>query len=226
MNRDSDGIASTASAIVVAASVAATGGSGHPLESLLGAAAFTALQPVLNRGFEWVADVLKLGAARSGRQVEDLIGVLNSSPEQQELLIKAIELARSTSLKAKRKALAEALANGAVSVDSSIGETQVVRVLENLDAAHIRVLSAIGQGRDQSEMPRPGATISPFHYEPHDVAQLIANSYGSVDRLLAQLAAQGLADQRRDMEGLRPIQELWCITLYGIEMLKRLAHED
>jgi hypothetical protein len=193
---------------------------------VLGAAGFTALQPFLERGFGWIADVLQRGATRSGRPIDDFISGLDSSPEQQELLIRAMEVARSTSLEAKRQALAEALAAGIKSPGAAVGETQFVRVLENLDIAHVVVLRIIGQPRELDEMPRPAGTLSSLYYEAHDVAQLLPNSYGPVDRLLALLASQGLAEQRRDLEGLRPIDEVWHITLYGIEVLGRLTSKD
>jgi hypothetical protein len=83
-----ESIPSTTSAVLAAVGVAAAAGTGHPLESLLGAAGFTALEPVLSRGFQWIADVLKRGASRSGQPVGELIIGLDASPEQQELPIK------------------------------------------------------------------------------------------------------------------------------------------
>ncbi len=220
MTGDDERTQSTTTAVVAAVGIAAAGSTGHLLESLLGAAGFTALEPVLSRSWHWVADVLKRGASRSGQPVQDLITGLDGSPEQQELLIKALELARSTSLAAKRRAIAQALANGSASVEAAIGETEFLRLVADLDVAHIEALQVLGRARDVHEMPRPAGTIGPWYYEADDIGKINPRLHGQEQRLLAVLAGHGLVAQH-DEESFHVIRGCWSITVAGVELLPR-----
>jgi hypothetical protein len=172
------------------------------------------------RGFRWIVDVLKRGASRSGQPVGDLIISLDASPEQQELLIKALELARSRSLAAKRGAIAEALAHGSTSSGAAISETDFLRLIEDLDVAHFEALRVLGEARDVHLMPRPAGTISPWHYEVDDIGKINPKLKGQEHRLLAVLAGHGLAAQH-DEESFHIIRGCWSITSAGIELLPR-----
>jgi hypothetical protein len=213
---------STAGAVVATMGAAAVGLAGHPLESILGAGAFAALEPFLARGFTWISDVLKTGASRSGRRIEDLLTDLDASPEQRELLIKALDLARSTSLDAKRFAIAEALARGVTSAEAAIGETDFLRLLTDLDAAHVEALRILGA---PSDLPRPSLLIGATYFEPGDLGKINPALRGHEPRLLAVLESHGLAEQSQE-EGLRPISHAWRVTPYGLDVLGRFQDEN
>jgi hypothetical protein len=51
------------------------------------------------------------------------------------LLIRALELVRSTSLAAKHRAIARAIAHGSTSAGAAIGEAEFLRLIEDLDVA-------------------------------------------------------------------------------------------
>jgi hypothetical protein len=219
---ESTNAASTAGAVVVAMGAAVAGVGGHPLESILGAGAFAAVEPFLASGFTWIGDVLKRGAARSRRRVEDLLTDLDASPEQRELLIKALELARSTSLEAKRSAIAEALARGVTSAEVAVGETDFLRLLADLDAAHVEALQILGT---PSDLPRPSRLLGTVFYEPADLGEINPILRGHEQRLLAVLESHGLAEHS-PAEGLRPIPSAWSITSYGLEVLARFQEDE
>ncbi len=173
---------STAGAVVAAMGAAAASVAGHPLESMLGAGAFAALQPFLASGFTWIGDVVTRGASRSGRRIENLLTDLDASPEQRELLIKALELARSTSLDTKRFAIAEALARGVTSAEAAVGETDFLRLLADLDAAHVEALQILGTAND---LQRPALLLGGAYYEPDDLGKISPVLRGHEQRLLA-----------------------------------------
>jgi hypothetical protein len=161
---------------------AAASVAGHPLESMLGAGAFAARQPFLASGFTWIGDVVTRGASRSGRRIENLLTDLDASPEQRELLIKALELARSTSLDTKRFAIAEALARGVTSAEAAVGETDFLRLLADLDAAHVEALQILGTAND---LQRPALLLGGAYYEPDDLGKISPVLRGHEQRLLA-----------------------------------------
>jgi hypothetical protein len=212
--------AETSAQVVVAMTTAAVGYAGHPLEAVIGAGALAMLEPLVARGFEWVGAVLNKGARKSGRTVEGLIADLEGSPEKQELLIKALDLARTASLSGKRDALAEALARGIASDGDAANETEFLRVLADLDVSHVRALQILGTPRT---LPRRSVFLNPMYYETDDLDELEPALTGRVDRVLAVLLSHGLAERAEPLDLKDSIIPAWTITAYGREVLERLS---
>jgi hypothetical protein len=207
--------------MLTASSVALASG-GTP-EAALMAAAAAALQPVLARGILWMQDSFHRGAKKSGLSIEDLIKALDDSPEKQELLIKALEVARSASLASKRNAIAGALAR-AVNADASVtNEIEFLRVVGDLDLAHVRALSVLSQ-------PRTLKQFSPFLgsdlYQTADLSEIDPSLKGLEGRLFAVLQSHGLVELNEVMDISEHPLPGWGITAYGLEVLGRFEDSD
>jgi hypothetical protein len=215
---DQDEIPATAAGALVAAATSAVGITG-PLEAIIGAAAFAVLQPVLATGFEWMGNVLNRGAKKSGRTVEQLVRELNTSPAKQELLIRALDAARRASLAGKREAMAEALAKGLMSDSAAAGETEFLRVIGDLDLAHLQALAVLEEPRP---LDRNSVYLGQITFQPGDLGDKVPALRGREGRILAVLGSHGLAEQ--DTVGaFDHIYTPWQITSFGREVLARLT---
>ncbi len=210
----------TGAAVVAATGTAVAGLAGHPLEALLGAAGFAALQPTIAAAWAWTADVFTRSAAELGGTVQELVDDLNSSPAKQEMLVKALELARSASLEKKRIAIASSLAAGAAAASEAevAEESAILRILADIDLVDIQVLDALSQPRSQAWK---AGYLGEHLYLVEDFSELLPALTGLVPRILAVLAANGLVIAT-EVEGLSgPGFQAWQITTAGRGLLDR-----
>jgi hypothetical protein len=138
--------------VVVAFGSAGVGLAGPDL-----AAAATGLSPLLEAGIghvyerlsssrrERAADTLQDAADAAGaKSDEEFIAFIEealSSDERQELLARVLLIAQDTSVRNKRRALGRALASAVADNGTKVDEELVfIRVLDDLDAFHIRLL--------------------------------------------------------------------------------------
>jgi hypothetical protein len=206
---------------MTATAAAVAGLGGHPLEAVLGAAGAAALQPTVEATWGWIGDVFCRGAKRLGGSVQNLVDDLNSSPAKQELLIKALEMARSASLEEKRVAIATSLATGAMA-ESDVGvaeEAQFLRVLADVDLAHIEVLRILSRPRTR---PWMSAILGSSNFLDEDLVELLPFPGDLAPQLLAVLASNGLVvEEQTDTLSGRELRS-WRITTAGLRLLDRL----
>lgn len=204
----------------------------HGLDAVL-AGAGVALGLVADRVRERQRAVLERASESARMAPEALVRAFTGSPEGEELLIRAMDTARRASLKEKLRAIAESLARGITSVEAAVDETQLLRLLDDLDTAHVALLRVLGVARDREEMPRPGVLVGPLHYQASELDQLLSTLEPELlihrERLLAVLSSHGLVREQTG-PGIndKPISTL-CITEYGQEVLRRfdgIAPED
>lgn len=207
------------SSVISNTAAAAAAASGHAPEAILGAAAAAALEPVLRRGLAWIAQVVKRGSDRAGMSPQELLASLESSAAQTELLIKALELARSASLASKREAIASALAAGTASEEAAVSETEFLRIVADLDVAHVEALRLLSEPRP-SDLPR-SALLGQLNFDPEDLGVLSPTLRGREGRLLAVLVAHGLAERDSSATWDSVGSPSWHITPFGREMLDR-----
>jgi predicted lactoylglutathione lyase len=136
--------------------VAIGAGTAGAVDPVLGAAA-TALSPALETALSKVADVLGRSraqqaadtlldaAAAAGAQTDEefleFIEQAVSDKRKQELLARALIIAQDTASRDKRRALGRAIASGTANDGALVDQEQLfVRVLDDLDVPHIRLL--------------------------------------------------------------------------------------
>jgi len=220
VSTDESSGAPTSAAVITSTLTALAGASGHAPEAILVAAGAAALQPAFGRVCGWIGDVFSRGAANSGRSVEELIAVLDSSPEKQELYVRSIETARSASLETKRAAIASALAEGTASDAAAVRATDFLRIVADLDLAHVQALRIPSEPRS---LPMRSAFLGANNFDPTDLGEVDPALRSSEERLLAVLRSHGLAEHATQVETFGPTTTAWHITTFGREVLARYA---
>src|SRR4051812_46336061 len=81
-------------------------------------------------------------ASLAGMTLEEFLGHIDSDERLQDMLLGAMRAAARSSMEAKRRGLARAVANGALAKDDAAidGWAVALSVLERLEAPHLRVL--------------------------------------------------------------------------------------
>ena len=213
----------TSANVATSVMVAAAATPGHPAESALVAGVLTALQPLLERGLNRMFDVLRLGAQKGNRTPEELVEVLGASPEQEELLFRALDAARVAASERKRNALADSLLRGALSSEAALGETQFVRLLEDLDEAHIAVLKVLSR---PNQLLIQGQRVEQPGYVIADLDSVLPQLRGHHERVLAVLVGNGLVRVQSRVDLFQQAFPMWLITDYGLAVLGRLEEGE
>jgi hypothetical protein len=153
--------------------------------------------------------------------------------EHQELLARALTIAQDTAMRSKRRALGRALAAAASDTGTKVDEELLfIRVLADLDEAHIRVLRITN-----TTQPRVVRTIRSTEddireeerrWHPKTIARADPGLASTVQELLLPLERHGLiwilADSRERHS--QSVEDDWRrvrITSYGEWFLTRLA---
>lgn len=218
---------------VVAATLGASGGLAGPG----GAAAGTALTPLIEVGLARVVEELSsrrrnhaadtlmdaAQAAGAGNEEEFLkfVDAAVSDERRQELLARTLIIAQDTALRDKRRALGRALAAGVADSGTRVDEELLfIRVLDDLDEPHIRLLRLMN-------------TASPHLADQGEVGAWMPSTIGDADSGLRDAAYAMLVTLERHnlvwtsgeeyhtAEG--SMEPEYTITRYGQWLLERLA---
>lgn len=147
---------------------------------------------------------------------------LAASPAKQELLIRTLDVSRSASTEEKRRAIATSIAEGFESDIAAARENDVLRVISDLDLAHVLALVVLSRPRPPSDM---SALLGEVHFVVHDLGQIDARLLGLEDRLMAVLVGQGLATNEMIPTYNRSLSS-FRITPFGRLVLDRFSDEN
>ena len=172
------------------------------------------------RRAEHAADTLLDAADAAGLHLSEFLDVAVSDDRRQELLTRALGIAQDASLRAKRRALGRALANGVVRDEARIDEELLfMRAVEDVDEMHIRLLGLMANPVPE---PAPGWTSGMIERADPGLR-------GGVFALLGTLELHGLIVQlfpAAPIRGPHAGQIYHYITESGRFFLNRLADES
>jgi hypothetical protein len=209
---DKSGLPETSvSGSLVATITAVAGISGHAGEAVAVAAVSSALQPLFEEQLHWVVDVIRRFGRRRRITATSLEAELTASPAKQELLIRALDVARTASAVEKRQAIATSIAEGFESDLAATRENDVLRVIADLDLAHVLALHVMSRPRPLLEK---AAFLGPANFETEDLGRIDERLIGLEDRLVAVLVSQGLVSNET-LSTYDKAMNSWRITTYG-----------
>jgi hypothetical protein len=147
---------------------------------------------------------------------------LLASPAKQELLIRALDVSRTAAVEDKRRAIAASIAAGFESDLAAAKENDVLRVIADIDLAHILALAVLNS-------PRPlqikAAFLNPIHFEVRDLGLIDDRLIGLEDRLMAVLVSHGLvADET--VPTYNTSMSAYRITAFGQKVLERFTSDE
>jgi hypothetical protein len=236
-----EAIADVGSDVAAAAAGAGIGLIGGPIGSVIGAA----VAPLIARGVQLV---LSAYAQRQWARAERLIRLaaniadiddsvllerMQRSPELEDIFVRTLRAAAEASVERKLLALARSLAALATDgVARMQWETVFVRVVADLDDAHVSVLerftrsaNELGLGDGGPEFQDPPASLNAVQL---DLA--IPDPDGIRDSLLATLVQHGLlayaTHTAATFGGGSPLPATWSLTEFGRAVLRRLDVVD
>jgi hypothetical protein len=159
-------------------------------------------------------------AERAHIELMDLLNKLISSPEGEELLVRALTAAQDSALDLKIESLASALAAGALAADAETisAETLFVRTVGVLDAAHLHVLELF------VEPPPSGPLMRGKALGRDEVGNLVRHLGHGIDQVVAVLTGEGLINVVEQMGGGvgTPPATHWEISTYGLAFIQRM----
>src|ERR1035437_1947211 len=158
--------ASSVSNSLVATITAVAAIGGHPEEAVAVAALSAALQPLFEEQLRWVLDVLRRFRRRRQISPQTLREELVASSVKQEVLIRALDASRSASTEEKRRAIATSMVEGFESDLAAARENDVLRVIADLDLAHVLALGVLSRPR---HLPNLSALLGDVYFETQDL---------------------------------------------------------
>jgi hypothetical protein len=210
--------ASSISGSVVAGFMTLAGVSGHPGEAIGAAVLLGGYQPYLAEQLPWLADVARRVRRRFLGSDQSLQEELMSSPAKQELLIRALDVARLASTEEKRRAIAASLVEGFESDLNAARENDVLRAIADLDLAHVLALEILSKPR---VLQHRSAYLGD-KYLVEDLAQIEPGLFGLGERVTAVLVSQGLAsNETSSLSALDIPMDSYRITDFGRLILER-----
>ena len=214
--------ASSVSNSLVATITAVAAIGGHPEEAVAVAALSAALQPLFEEQLRWVLDVLRRFRRRRQISPQTLREELVASSVKQELLIRALDASRSASTEEKRRAIATSMVEGFESDLAAARENDVLRVIADLDLAHVLALGVLSRPRP---LPNLSALLGDVYFETQDLGQIDERLIGLEDRLMAVLVSQGLATNET-LSTFNNSMSSFRITAFGQLVLDRFTDEN
>ncbi|MFD9657113.1 hypothetical protein [Streptomyces mirabilis] len=181
-------------------------------------AAARLIKAIVQRREERAAQVIAVGAATSGTDLDRFSHTIEDSPELLALLSETVQAAMQTSLEDKVVALGRCLANG-VEDDTRIDAERLrVRGLARIETQEAKIMAVLGQ-------PQNPDGRSPW--TGWNRAEILARLPGYVDVLdasMALLVAEGLAADAGvgGYGGGGPGREQWNLTDFGQNCLRLL----
>jgi hypothetical protein len=222
MSDDSSVPASSVSNSLVATLTAVASISGHPDEAVAVAALSAALQPLFEEQLNWILDVLRRFGRRRNIPAQVLRRELATSPAKQELLIRALDTARSASTEEKRRAIATSIVEGFESDFDAARENDVLRVIADLDLAHVLALAVLSRPRPLQNL---STLLGDMYFEVQDLGRIDERLIGLEERLMSVLVSQGLATNE-SVATFNSVSNNYRITAFGRLVLKRFTVDD
>jgi hypothetical protein len=219
--------------------VAATAAVAALADPSVGAAA-AVLAPGVAVGLAAVADkverrrrqrqgaVLWAAAKQAGIVLDELVSRLEADPEREELVERTLSAAQSAAQPEKLVAYAVSLANGSVAEDVADveWETTFVRVLDDLDWAHVSVLSCFTRTATELGLQMPGSDPDPAMHTLSEVQVEIVTEVANLPSVLAVLQRHGLVAFRARSGGMTfsgGSGGNWQITSFGVAFMDRMT---
>lgn len=174
---------------------------------------------------ETLQDAADAAGAVTAEEFLDFVGRAVGDERQHELLARALLLAQDTASRDKRRALGRAIAAGTADDGARVDEEQLfVRVLDELDVPHIRLLQLM------ATVPTHYADRGDAHraWMPWAIKVADAGLADVMYSLVATLERHGLIWGSRD-DYPTPVQTMereYQITGYGEWLLARLAPSE
>ncbi|MGW1785758.1 hypothetical protein ACWCQQ_42780 [Streptomyces sp. NPDC002143] len=191
---------------------------GALLQETLNEAAARLIKAIVQRREEQAAQVIAVGAATCGTDLDRFSHTIEDSPELLALLSETVQAAMQTSLEDKVVALGRCLANG-VEDDTRIDAERLrVRGLARIETQEAKIMAVLGQLQNpDGRSPWAG----------WNRAEILARLPGYIDVLdasMALLVAEGLAIDAGvgGYGGGGPGREQWNLTDFGRNCLRLL----
>lgn len=219
---ESDRSAASVTNALVAAATAAAATGGRPEDAITAAALIGAFQPVLQIQMSWALDVLRRFLRRRPMAAAQLEEELSSSVIKQALLIRALDLSRTAAAEEKRRAIAKSIAAGFASDSAAAIENDTLRVVADLDLAHVLALSILS---NPSPISIRAAFLNPIHFEAHDLGVIDDRLVGLEDRVLAVLVSHGLV-AIDSVPTYNSAMSAYRTTAFGVAVLERFTSVD
>lgn len=207
---------------LVAAVSAVAGISGRPDEAVAVATLSAAFQPMLQVQISWFLDVLRRFVRREPFAANEFETDLFESPAKQELLIRALDVSRFAATEEKRQAIAASIAAGFESDLAAARENDALRVIADLDLAHVLALKVLNGPRD---LLNEAAFLNPTHYQAVDLGNIDGRLAGLEDRLIAVLVSHGLV-ANETVTAYNSAISTFRITAFGRMVLDRYATDE
>ena len=219
---EEDRVATGASASLVASVTALAGVAGHPNEAIAVAAISSALQPLFEEQLHWVLDVIRRFGRRRRITPAALEAELTGSAAKQELLIRALDASRTASSEEKRRAIAASIAAGLESDLDAERENDVLRLIADLDLAHVLALQIMSQPRS---LQTNAAFLGQTSFEMSDLGEIDGRLCGLEERVMAVLASHGLVADETSAT-FNSAMDSYRITNYGRMVLARFTDPE
>jgi len=201
----------------------------HGLDPLAAAAVAPVFSNAVQRVFEVVrwkrqeraAVMLELAAQEAGLENEEnLLHRLLRTEGGEELFVNAVNAAQDAMLDRKGRAIASALARGALagSVEALQMEDFYVRTLAAMDAAHFEVLDIFDQRASDDETPGRSSSPADSQFDRARLLGEVGALAEGLDAALAVLTREGVIETMP-----QPGNETkWQLTVYGISLIRAL----
>jgi hypothetical protein len=217
---------------LVAAAIGASAGLAGPDGAMTGAGLTPLLEDALGRIYDsldsrrrehaaqTLTDAADEVSADTSEQFVKFIEAALSDAEHQELLARALTIAQDTAMRDKRRALGRALASAVSETGTKVDDELVfIRVLADLDEAHIRVLRIMTTVPDH--LSARGLDVRQWY--PWSIAQADPGLADPVWALLRVLEYHALVWSSGEAITPYGMQPEYTITPYGEWFLARLA---
>jgi hypothetical protein len=182
----------------------------------------------MGRRGERVTRVLVEAAERAGIGIDELAARIEGDDRREQLLLRTLEAAAGTAMEAWLPLYATALANGTIAdeLGDVSWETMFVRVLGDLDGAHLQLLDRftqsakeLGLGTGHPDFDKPINVMNEVQLER------VASELSNRTALLAVLERHGLVARftisPSEFSG-GPVTATWAISDFGWDFHTRL----
>ncbi len=177
----------------------------------------TAVKKLGRRRAEHAADTLLDAAEAAATPLSDFLDNAVADDHRQELLARALGIAQDTALRAKRRALGRALANGVIGDEARISEELLfMRAVEDINEMHIRLLGRLADP--------PGA-----RWGTERITGADPGLEPGLPALLRTLEVHGLVRSHMSVPpggAVRSLDPDYSITSLGQQLLGRLADDS
>jgi hypothetical protein len=229
----------TTSAAGSAAGAVVGGAVGGPLGALLGSALGTSVKKALDGALDAIGErrharlkwVLAYAAKQADLDPEELAARMQQDPEREELFVRVLQAAQASATAEKLIGLAVSLARGVQSESSDEDALEVgfVRVLGDLDTAHLTLLRAftqtsnelgLGDGSADFDKPLDSLNLGQLKIAFPELALLLDPTLSALEQhgLVRPLGAASAPTY-----GALGSAASWGLTPFGEAFIERMA---